>query len=216
MTCVCFRLVAEPDKLSTWNSSEAVKEILKLVATHPVHRHLYLAQRKREQCLEDSGRMIGREPWVNGVDSRQVRSEIRKAEGASEDELHKIFNSLYMTVSLEQWTAFVGRCEAEMTFQNKIDRIAYLVMASHKNLLKGPRTIKIASWVNLMNNILGDKKKMQQAEVSRKWNEMKNQKFYDSLLELNNRFDFKSDNISADFFKRLKENVKLMHQKYNP
>ena len=57
---------------------------------------------------------------------------------------------------------------------------------------------------------------MQQAEVSRKWNEMKSQKFYDSLLELNNRFDFKSDNISADFFKRLKENVKLMHQKYNP
>ena len=67
-----------------------------------------------------------------------------------------------------------------------------------------------------MNNILGDKKKMQQAEVSRKWNEMKSQKFYDSLLELNNRFDFKSKNISADFFKRLKENVKLMHQKYNP
>ena len=70
--------------------------------------------------------------------------------------------------------------------------------------------------MNLMNNILGDKKKMQQAEVSRKWNEMKNQKFYDSLLELNNRFEFKSKNISADFFKRLKENVKLMHQKYNP
>ena len=216
MTCVCFRLVAEPDKLSTWNSSEAVKEILKLVANHPVHYHLYLAQRKREQWLEDSGRMIEREPWVDGVDSRQVRNEIRKAEGASEDELHTIFNSLYMTISLEQWTAFVGRCEAEMTFQNKIDRIAYLVMASHKDWLKGPRTIKIASWVNLMNNILGDKKKMQQAEVSRKWNEMKSQKFYDSLLELNNRFDFKSDNISADFFKRLKENVKLMHQKYNP
>ena len=160
--------------------------------------------------------MRGREPWVDGVDSRQVRSEIRKAEGASEDELHTIFNSLYITISLEQWTTFVGRCEAEMTFQNKIDRIAYLVMASHNNWLKGPRTIKIASWVNLMNNILGDKKKMQQAEVSRKWNEMKSQKFYDSLLELNNRFDFKSDNISADFFKRLKENVKLMHQKYNP
>ena len=215
MTCVSFRLVAEPDQLATWNSTEAVKEILNQIGGHPVHCHLYYAQRNREERLEESGRMIEREPWVDGVDSRQARNEIKKAEGASDRERHALFSSLFIKITLEQWTAFVGRCEAEMTFQNKIDRIAYLVMASHKSWLKGPKTIKLASWVKLMNAILGDKKKMQQAEVSRKWNEMKQEKFYESLRELNNCFDFKSDKISAEFFKRLKENVKQMHQIYN-
>ena len=215
MTCVSFRLVTEPDQLSTWNSTEAVKEILKQIAGHPVHFHLCEAQRRREQGMEESGRMIEREPWVNGVDSRQARNEIKKAEGASDSERHALFSTLFIGITLEQWTAFVGRCEAEMTFQNKIDRIAYLVMASHMNWLKGPKTIKLATWVKLMNDILGNEKKIQHAEVSRKWNEMKQEKFYESLLELNNRFDYKSDNMSADFFKRLKENVKQMHQIYN-
>lgn len=215
MTCVSFRLVAEPDELSSWNSTEAVKEILKTIAGHPVHCHLFNAQRNREEWLEESGRMIEREPWVDGVDSRQARNEIKKAEGASDSERHALFSSLFFRIALEQWTAFLARCEAEMTFQKKIDRIAYLVMASHKSWLKGPKTIKLATWVKLMNTLLGNEKKMQQAEVSRKWNEMKQEKFYESLLELNNCFDFKSENISDDFFKRLKENVKQMHQIYN-
>lgn len=214
MTCVGFRLVAEPDELSTWNSSEAVKEILKLISNHPVHCHLYTSQRKREQLLEDDGRMIDRVPWVDGVDSKLARNEIKKAEVVSDDDMHRMFNSLYMTITLEQWTIFVNKCEAEITFNNKIDRMAYLVMASHKNWLKGPKTIKLGTWVEMMNNLLGDNKSMQQAEVSRKWKEMKNAKFYESLYELNNCLDFKSDSISASFFKRLKENVKLMHQKY--
>lgn len=212
MTCVSYRLVAEPDEFSTWNSTEAVKEIIKKIAGHPVHCHLYEAQRNREEWLEESGRIIEREPWVDGVDSRQARIEIKKAEGTSDSERHELFSSLFIRITLDQWTTFVGKCEAEMTFQNKIDRIAYLVMASHKNWLKGPKTIKIASWVKLMSAILGNEKKMQQSEVSRKWNEMKQEKFYESLMELNNCFDFNSENISDDFFKRLKENVKQMHR----
>lgn len=213
MTCVSFRLVAEPDQLSTWNSTEAVKEILKKISGHPVHCHLFKAQRNREEWLEGAGSMIEREPWVDGVDIRQARNKIKKAEGASDSELHELFSSLFIKITLKQWTAFLGKCESEMTFQKKIDRIAYLVMASHKNWLKGPKTIKVATWVTLMNTLLGENKKMQQSEVSRKWNEMKDEKFYESLMDLNNTFDIKSENISADFFKRLKENVKLMHQK---
>lgn len=212
MTCVCFRLVAEPDVLFTWNSKEAAKEILRLIACHPVHRYLYMAQRRREERLEEAGRMIERGPWLNGVDSRQARKEIRKAEGAADVELKTWFNSLFKEVSLEQWTAFVHGCEAGMTFQCQIDRMAYLVMASHKNWLKGRRSIRLETWVNLMNHLLGDGKKMQPPEVSRKWNEMKNEKFYEGLHWLNECTEFESKNISASFFDRLRENVKLMHQ----
>ena len=215
MTCVSFRLVAEPDEVATWNSTEAVTEILKLIGNHSVHAHLYLAQRQREEKLEKSGREIERTPWVEGVESKEALTEIKKAMGASDTEQGKWFESQFHKISQDEWVAFVKRCEAEMTFQHKIDRIAYLVFASHKHWLKGPKTIHLATWVKLMNSMLGTAKQMQQAEVSRKWNEMKNQKFYESLQGMNECAEYQSEHISSKFYKDLVEHVKLMHAKYH-
>ena len=208
LTCVCFRLVAEPGEVATWHSAEAVKEILRLISRHPVHCHLYLAQRRREELLEQAGRPIEPEPWVDGVDSGRACRTGGRGPGEG-------FAQLFRGITLEQWTAFVERCEAEMTFRYRIDRMAYLVTASHKGWLKGPRTIRLSAWLELMNGLLGAEKRMQPAEVSRKWNEMKEKKFYQSALDMRDCTDFCSSNISSSFFKTLRENVMQMNRKYN-
>lgn len=211
MTCVSFRLIAE----SGDEGNEAVMEMLKLIGNHPVHVHLYKAQRQREEQLEESGREIERIPWVNGVDHKEALTVIKRATDPSDTEQAKWFNPLFLHVTLEEWAAFVKVCEAEMTFQYRIDRIAYLVFASHKHWLKGPKTIHLATWVKLMNSMLGTGKQMQQSEVARKWNEMKNQKFYESLQGMNECAEYQSDKISSKFYKDLVEHVKLMHAKYH-
>lgn len=211
LTCVCFRLVSEPDEIGTWNSTEAVKEILKMISTHPVHVHLFKAQRKREEWLESVGNLIKREPWVNGGQEEVAQRTIKVAAGGSEKSQQELFNGLFKTISLDDWTDFLRTCEKGISFKHNIDRLAYMVLANHKRWLRSPKAVNVSNWVSLMNSLLGTGKKMQATEVSRKLNEMKNEPFYESLLDLNNCFEFTKKNLSQQYFERLKENVKKMH-----
>lgn len=212
MTCVCFRLVAEPDSVATWHSTEAVKEILKLIAHKPLHCHLYNAQRQREKALEAAGRPIERIPWVNGVDARRARIAMKKAAGGGTKEQEAWARTLLRHITLTEWKALVCQCEQEMHFQHKIDRMAYLVLASHKGWLKNPKTLPIATWVKFMNSLLGEDKKMQQSEVSPKWNSIRKERFYERKSVLEADTTFQGLEFKADFYERLKENVLAMHQ----
>lgn len=201
LTCVNFRLIAEPDNPYDCDTSKAIEEILKLIGSHPLHYHLYHAQRKREQQLEDEGKEIELQPWVSQPPS-DAKNE--SAESIMEQIFQKLFNK---NVSYQHWVDLVNKCEEEIPFDSKNQRIAYLVMASQKFWLKESNSVNISSWVRMMNGILGADKKMQQADISKKWNEMRTQCFYRSYTAMYEQLNFKSENITEKFYDKLRQNV---------
>lgn len=201
LTCVNFRLIAEPDNPYDCDTSKAIEGILKLIGSHPVHYHLYHAQRKREQQLEDEGKEIELQPWVHQPPSD---AENESAESITEQEFRKFFNK---NVSYQHWVDLVNKCEEEIPFDSNNQRIAYLVMASQKQWLKEPNSVNISSWVKMMNGILGADKKMQQADISKKWNDMRTQSFYRSYTAMYEQLNFKSGNITKKFYDKLSQNV---------
>lgn len=201
LTCVNFRLIAEPDNPYDCDTSKAIEEILKLIGSHPLHYHLYHAQRKREQQLEDEGKEIELQPWVHQPPSD---AENESAESIMEQIFQKLFNK---NVSYQHWVDLVNKCEEQIVFDSKNQRIAYLVMASQKQWLKEPMTVNISSWVRMMNGILGNGKEMQQADISKKWNDMRTQSFYHSSSAMYEQLNFKSENITKKFYDKLRQNV---------
>lgn len=211
LTCVNFRLVARPDNLSTEDCDDAIREILGLIGRHAVHAHLYKAQRRREEILDNKNQMIQR---VDCLDSGRSRKEPARLQKMTDSEMSLTFTKLFRSVCFAEWVGFVKYCETNMTFVSKIDRVAYLMFAAQKSWLKSPKTINVQGWTKFMNSIIGSNLQMTQSEVLRKYNAMKSEPFFDSQTKMSETIGFNAINLPQKSFETLKENVKLMHAQY--
>lgn len=212
LTCLNFRLVARPDELTDEDTEDAIMEILDKIGRHPVHAHLYQAQRKREEVLDKRNRKIERIDCLEPVKPKKESSRVTKM---TDGELDKSFSKLFLRVTFAEWVGLVNYCESHMSFTHKIDRVAYLMFAVQKSWMKSAKTIDILLWTTFMNNLLDLSKRMTQTEVSRKYNAIKSQPFFDSYTRLLDAYDYEAPNLALSSFKTLRENVKLMHQYYN-
>ena len=209
LTCVCFRLVSEPEEAATLHSQKAIVQLLKLIGRHPVHSFLYQEQRIQEESLERDGKLIERTPWFQKCSLPKPEPDDSSL-GASVKEdrqLVGIFHELFKDISLDDLLQWVALCEEKIFFKNRIDRIAYLVSASQNGWLKKAKSLNVSAWVKLMNAILGPDKAMQASEVNRKWKDLRFQKFAHQRSDLDVQLSFQSKNISLKFFDALKDNV---------
>ena len=209
LTCVCFRLVSEPDEAATLHSRKAVVQLLKLIGRHPVHSFLYQEQRFQEESLERDGYLIERTPWFQKC-SLPKPKPVDSSLGPSvkdDRELVGIFHELFMNISLDDLLQWVALCEEKIFFKNRIDRIAYFVSESQNGWLKKAKSLNVSAWVKLMNAILGPDKAMQASEVNRKWKDLRFEKFIHQRSLLDVQLSFQSKNISQKFFDTLRDNV---------
>ena len=212
LTCVNYKLVARPDNLSTEDCDDAIREILDIIIEHPVHTYLYVAQRKREIKLDKKKLYI---PQEDCLDKNRMLQEPPARYGRLRDsELDTLFSNLFRNVRFENLVGFVKYCESNMTFNSKIERVAYLVFAAQKGWLKSARTLNIQGWTRFMNSILDYSSKLTQSEVLRKYTAVRHEPFFDSFYKLTETLEFSATNLPAKSFTTLKENVRLMHTLY--
>lgn len=211
LTCVNFRLVARPDNLSTEDCDDAIREILGLIGRHPIHAHLYQAQRRREEILDKKNQKIVQVDCLNKGIRKKESPRLQKM---TDSQLSMLFIQLFRSINFAEWVGFVKYCESNMTFVSKIDRVAYLMFGAQKGWMKSPKTLNAQGWTKFMNSIIGHNLQMTQSEVLRKYNAMKFQPFFDSYSKMTETLNFSAENLPPKSFGTLKENVKLMHTLY--
>ena len=212
MTCLSFQMISQPDEFDTPVFRQALKEILKLIGNHPVHVHLYRGQRNREEEMERRGELIERVPWLEdqtGVyDQKKRKSEpslLREGDKST------LFYELFKIVDISRWTAFVTKCESELTFANKIDRFAYLIFAVQKDWIKSPKSVNCEKWTLYMNSLVARNVQMQVSEVGKKYSAVVNKEWFGSYSKLYDTYTCSGiKDWNQAFFNKLRSNVEEM------
>lgn len=210
MTCLNFYLVTLPDASRTFDVESAILQIIDLIGRHPVHRHLYLAQRKRELVYDAQNIEIPRKDWLLKEPPKKGKKIF-----ITDTELLDDFTELFRTIEFADWSVLVKKCETKLTFKAKIDRMAYVVFAAQRNWLKAAHTLNLTKFADMLDAIVGNDKKMQQSEMSRKFAVMSAEEYYDSVTVMRNTMSFESENLSKTYYKALREHVLEMHKIYN-